>query len=464
MDLKRAELLALLAMAFGVFMDGLDSSIVNIALPTIAESFGVDANAVAWVTITYFMMIAGLMLSFGRLADSGHIRKIYVIGFAVFGASSLVCGLSQDLWTLVGARVVQGIGAAMLGAVAPMICVKFIPPNKLGLAMSVLMLSGAVGFGAGPAVGGFILDIASWNWAFFINVPIGIAAILFALWALPKDHDIKDAKLDIKGSALLLLSVICGVYILEMFSRDGQEIVCLVMGFIMVISMYLFIRTEGKTKNPMLNLVMFKDWTFDSVSMCYFLMNICYVGVSYLIPFYITKELDVSFTFAGILILIPSLITILVSVPAGRYADMHGRRTLSLVSCGALIMFCIGYLLLRPDMGWLPFIPIGIMGGIMWGLCGASVASRIVDHAPEEEKGMASTLSNFLYYCGGAIGSALFASLVTIGSDSIGIPLDLIPAEEFLEGFTFSMIPAIILGIATFISAAIVRHDYVKQS
>ena len=115
MDLKRAELLALLAMAFGVFMDGLDSSIVNIALPTIAESFGVDANAVAWVTITYFMMIAGLMLSFGRLADSGHIRKIYVIGFAVFGASSLVCGLSQDLWTLVVARVVQGIGAAMLG-------------------------------------------------------------------------------------------------------------------------------------------------------------------------------------------------------------------------------------------------------------------------------------------------------------------------------------------------------------
>jgi len=464
MDLKRVELLALLAMAFGVFMDGLDSSIVNIALPAIAESFGVDANAVAWVTITYFMMIAGLMLSFGRLADSGHIRKIYILGFAIFGASSLVCGLSQDLWTLVAARVIQGIGAAMLGAVAPMMCVKFLPPTKLGLGMSILMLSGAVGFGSGPAIGGLIMDIASWHWTFFINVPIGIIAILFAFRAMPKDHDIKDAKLDIKGSALLFLSVICGVYILEMFSRDGQGLICAVLAVLMVISIALFIRTENRAANPMLNLTIFKKWTFTSVSMTYLLMNICYVGVSYLVPFYIVKELDVSYTFTGLLILIPSIVTICVSIPAGKYADEHGRRTMSIVSCAALILSCIGYWLLRPDMGWLPFIPIGIMGGIMWGLCGASVASRIVDHAPAEEKGMASTLSNFLYYGGGSIGTALFASLATIGSDSIGIPLDLIPPEDFLLGFTFSMIPAIILGIATLLSAVIVKDDAVKPS
>lgn len=464
MDLKRTELLALLAMAFGVFMDGLDSSIVNIALPAIAESFGVDANAVAWVTITYFMMIAGLMLSFGRLADSGHIRKIYIFGFAIFGASSLVCGLSQDLWTLVGARIAQGIGAAMLGAVAPMMCVKFLPSSKLGLGMSILMLSGAVGFGSGPAIGGLIMDVASWHWTFFINVPIGIIAILFAMRAMPKDHDIKDAKLDLKGSALLFLSVVCGVYILEMFSREGQGIICAVLAVLMVVSIVLFIHTEKRTANPMLNLSIFKKWTFTSVSTTYLLMNICYVGVSYLIPFYIVKELDVSYTFTGLLILVPSIVTICVSIPAGRYADEHGRRTMSIFSCMALIVFCIGYWLIRPEMGWLPFIPIGIMGGIMWGLCGASVASRIVDHAPNEEKGMASTLSNFLYYGGGSIGTALFASLATIGSDSIGIPLDMIPPEDFLLGFTFSMIPAIILGVATLLSAVIVKDDAVTHS
>lgn len=442
-------------MAFGVFMDGLDSSIVNIALPSIAETFGVDANAVAWVTITYFMMIAGLMLSFGRLADSGHIRKIYILGFAIFAASSLVCGLSQDLMTLVAARVVQGIGAAMLGAVAPMICVKFIPLSKLGLAMSVLMVSGAVGFGCGPAIGGLIMDLSSWHWTFFINVPIGIAGILFALRALPKDHDIKEAKLDLAGSALLFISVISGVYILEMFSRDGQGIICAVMAAVMVLGMALFVRTEKRTENPMLNLGMFKDWSFDSVALCYLLMNICYVGISYLVPFYITKELDMSYTVAGLLILIPSVVTVIVSIPAGKFADIHGRRGLAVVSCIALIMFSIGYWLIRPEMGWFPFLPIGLMGGIVWGLCGASVASRIVDHAPDDDKGIASTLSNFLYYTGGSIGCALFASLATIGSGSIGVPLDLISPEDFLDGFIFSMVPAIILGVATLMTALV---------
>ncbi len=127
MNLSKAELLALLAMAFGVFMDGLDSSIINIALPVIAEYFGTDTSSVAWVTVVYFMMIAGLMLTFGRIADSGHIRKIYIVGFALFSVSSLTCGLSTSLEMLVASRVVQGIGAAMLGAVAPMICVKFLP-------------------------------------------------------------------------------------------------------------------------------------------------------------------------------------------------------------------------------------------------------------------------------------------------------------------------------------------------
>ena len=136
----------------------------------------------------YFMMIAGLMLTFGRISDSGHLRKVYVIGFILFTVASLACGLSNDLFSLVASRAVQGLGAAMLGAVAPMICVKLISPRRLGVAMSVLMVGGAIGFGCGPAVGGFIVDVSSWHWAFFINVPVGIAAILFSLRALPKDH------------------------------------------------------------------------------------------------------------------------------------------------------------------------------------------------------------------------------------------------------------------------------------
>jgi MFS family permease len=317
------------------------------------------------------------------------------------------------------------------------------------------MVSGAIGFGAGPAVGGIIMDMASWHWAFFINVPIGIVAILFALRALPDDHDAVDAKLDLAGSASLFLAVIAGVYILEMFSREGQTLICAVMAVVMVVSLVFFIYSEKRAKNPTLNLTMFRDWKFDSLSLCYLLMNICYMGVAYLLPFYLTKELDISYTFIGMLILLPSVITMIISIPAGKYADTRGRRGMAITSCVALIIMTIGYWLIRPDMGWYPFIPIGILGGIMWGLCGPSVASRIIDRAREEDKAIASTMSNFLYYAGGSIGSALFASLATIGSGSSGIPLDLIAPEDFLVGFTFAMIPAIALAVATLMTALV---------
>ena len=463
MDLSRKEVLALLAMAFAVFMDGLDASIVNIALPSIAESFGTDTNAVAWVTITYFMMIAGLMLSFGRLAESGHIRKVYIIGFVLFSGASLMCGLSQNLITLVAARVIQGIGAAMIGAVAPMICVKFISGSKLGLALSILMFSGAIGFGAGPAIGGFIVDLASWHWAFFINVPIGILAILFAFRALPKDRVESKSKLDMKGTVAIFLTMICGVYVLEMFSQDGQGEVCLIMGVISIVSMIAFIIIEKRVECPMLNLRMFKEWKFDSATTSYLLLNLAYMGIAYIIPFYLTKELELSYTFSGLIILIPSIVTIILSIPAGRYSDKHGRRGMAIVAVLFMLAASIGYYLITPDMGWWPFIPIGIMGGIFWGLCG-NLASRIVDLSIEEEKGMASTLTSFLYYMGGSIGTALFASLLTFGSGSIGIPIEEISAEAFMDGYTFAVMFAIPICVVALILTWIVNENKVRTS
>ncbi len=464
MNLTRAELLALLAMAFAVFMDGLDSSIVNIALPSIAESFGADANAVAWVAVTYFMMIAGMMLTFGRIADMGHIRRIFIIGFGLFAASSLLCGLSWNLEILIFARTVQGIAAAMLGAVAPMVCVKFLPPTKLGLGMSVLMLSGAVGFCSGPAVGGVLIDVLSWHWAFFINIPIGIFAILFAFRALPDETPVKGAKLDLTGCALLFVAIVCAVYIVEMFAKDGQATICMVLGVIAIVSLVLFVRAEKKAAYPMLNVSMFRDWRLDSAMLTYFLTSIAYVGIAYLIPFYLIKELEMSYTLAGFIVLIPSIFTIIISIPAGHYGDTHGRRNLSIICTVSMLASAVGYALIRPDMGWLPFIPIGLLCGIFWGSCGASLASRIVDLSPEKEKGMASTISNFLYYVGGSFGTALFATMVSYGSGSIGVPVDLISPEDFMDGYMLCMYVGIILSVVAIITAIIIDERKIKSA
>ncbi|AMK14320.1 MFS transporter [methanogenic archaeon mixed culture ISO4-G1] len=459
MNMSRAELLALLAMAFGLLMDGLDASIVNIALPSIAEYFGTDTNEVAWVTISYFMMIAGMMLIFGRIADSGHIRKIYIAGFVIFAATSLVCGLSQNLMTLVAARCAQGVGAAMLAAVAPMICVKFIPARNLGVAMGVFMLAGSIGFGCGPAVGGIIVDLSSWHWCFFINVPIGVLGVLMALRGLPKDHDISKARLDLKGSLLIATCVISAVYILEMFTRDGQGLVCAVLGAVVFITLALFVYVEKRVDHPMLNVGMFRDWRLGASLMCYMLINVAYMGIYYILPFYMIKELELDYAFSGIVILIPSVVCALISLPAGRYCDLHGRRGTAIACAALMIVTSFGFMCLTPELGWWPLVPVGIMGGIVWGLCGPSVASRIIDLAPLEEKGMASTLSNLMYYAGGSIGTALFATLLTFGAGSIGIPIEDIASEAFMDGYVFTMVCAICIAAVAVVCAYAIKEN-----
>ncbi len=464
MMLSRLELIAMTAMVLGVVMDGLDSSIINIAVPIIAESFGTDTNAIAWVTIVYFIMIAGLMLAFGRIADSGHIKKVYVTGFAIFAGGSLLCGLSESLEFMIFARVIQGLGAAMLAAVAPMFCVKFLPTSKLGLGMAILSVGGAIGFGVGPAIGGLIIEVASWHWAFFINIPIGIIGILIALRGLPKDNALGKPKLDMTGTAILFIAVLCGVLALELFSYPGYGTTCIVLAVAMLILLFIFAVVEKKVKFPMLNVKMFGDWRFIALISCYLVTNICYMGVFYIIPFLMTKAMGMNTLTTGLVLLIPSIISGTLTIPVGRYCDVHGRRNTAIICAIFLVIVSICYAIVDPSYGWVSLIPAFIAAGLMWGTIGPSSCSRIIDISKNEDKGMASTITNFLYYSGGSIGTALFASLLTFGAGSAKIPVELMSVESFMQGYYFAMLCAIAISFLAVLSAWIVKEDKIKKA
>ena len=158
------------------------------------------------------MMMAGLLLTFGRMADVGHLKRVFIMGFALFTAGSLACGITPSFEVLLVSRTVQGIGAAMIGATAPMMIVKFLPPRNLALGMGVLTLACSGGFAVGPAIGGIITDVLGWHWIFLINVPIGVFAILFSLKVIPDDvHTGERANYDLRGTALLFVSIVSGV-------------------------------------------------------------------------------------------------------------------------------------------------------------------------------------------------------------------------------------------------------------
>jgi MFS family permease len=221
-DPLRQKLL-LAAIALGVVMDGIDGSIVNVALPTMAAYFDTDTGTIAWVIITYLLMMAGLLLVFGKLADRGLAKKLFLVGFIIFTVCSAACGIAPTLDILLAARILQGTGAAMIAAVAPLLCIRYLPKEMLGTALGVIAATASIGFAAGPAIGGILTQYLSWHWIFLVNIPIGIIGILFASRVIPPDQpeDCTTRCFDYPGAVALFGAMICCTFVLEEVAARG---------------------------------------------------------------------------------------------------------------------------------------------------------------------------------------------------------------------------------------------------
>ena len=457
--LGRSEILILVAMGLAVFMDGVDGSIVNVALPTIADYFHIDASTASWVTILYFMMMAGLLLTFGRMADVGHLKRVFIMGFALFTAGSLACGITPSFEVLLVSRTVQGIGAAMMGATAPMMIVKFLPPRNLALGMGVLTLACSGGFAVGPAIGGIITDVLGWHWIFLINVPIGVFAILFSLKVIPDDvHTGKRANYDLRGTSLLFVSIVSGVYALEGMSHPESRMECIVTGSVCILFLVLFVMNSRRTEKPLLNLEMFRNWKVISLLTSFTLVNLTYMGILYLIPFYMTLVLGLSSSMCGLLLFMPPLITLVLALPVGRLCDLYGRRPFAIGSAISMLAYSIILALMRPDMGYVILLPIGVLMGLNWGLFGASATSRVIEILPDEDKAMGSSMMNFFIYMGSTVGTALFAAFFSIVGETGGTPIDMLDVDVFMAGFTPAMVLACVLSAICVVTAWIVKE------
>lgn len=454
---ERGSTLIIITMVFGVLMDGIDGSIVNVALPSIADSFGTDTSVVSWVTISYFLMLAGLLLPFGKIADAGHIRKVFLSGFAVFTIGSLACALSPTLAVLVASRILQGIGAAALAAVAPMICVKLLSAKHLGKSLGIMTVAAALGFAIGPALGGLLVGLLSWHWIFLINLPLGIAAIAIGHVALPKEEK-TSFFVDRKGTALLFLAIAFGVYAIERMSYAEERTACILAGSVAIVMLILFVVESLCASDPLLDVRVFKIRDLDLTLISYMIINLVYMGVLYILPFYMEIELGLSSLACGGILLLPSLISLSLSIPAGNYTDRHGRRLFAVIASFLGIVYTAMLYAIDPDMGIVPMIVISVVIGLMWGLCGAASSGRIVDSLPDEQKAIGSSLMNFIVYIGSTIGTALFASLLTTGSGSAGVAIEDLSPEAFMEGMVVAMLCGVLLSVVSFVTAFAVKE------
>ena len=212
---RSQQLLIVISVAFSSFMARLNNYTVNVSLPTISHDFNIGTGEASRVVMSYLLIITSSLLLFGKLADRVGLKRIFIIGYIVFVAGSLLCGISRGIDTLIGARFVQGIGSAMLLATSFAIISKFIPPDRTGWAFGITSTASALGVATGAPVGGLITGYLSWHWVFLINVPIGIIAFIIASKKIPDERpqtktselerfDFLGAVLSFLGLAILL--------------------------------------------------------------------------------------------------------------------------------------------------------------------------------------------------------------------------------------------------------------------
>ncbi|HEY5529448.1 MAG TPA: MFS transporter [Thermoleophilia bacterium] len=321
--------LVLAAVMVGTFMAPLDSSIVNVALPTLRSAFNVPITSVEWVVVAYLLVISTLLLTFGRLADMIGLKSVYMMGFALFTVGSLACALAWSIWSLVGFRVLQALGAAMMFAAGPAIITAAFPPTERGRALGLVGVAVSAGMTVGPTVGGVIVGIASWRWIFLINVPIGIVALLLS-WRAIAGSSSRDQKSDPLGAILSFVALLPVLLALSQGSEWGwTSPLVLAMFAVSMAAGAAFILAERKVHEPMLDLSLFRVRLFSAGLLSAMASFVVTGAVLFTMPFYLQTAHGIGVSTAGLL-MTPLPLAMLVFGPiSGALSDRIGSRVLS---------------------------------------------------------------------------------------------------------------------------------------
>lgn len=342
---------ALAGLSLSMLMPSLDTSIANVALPSMAQAFGASFQNIQWVVLVYLLAITSLIVSVGRLGDIFGRRRLLLAGISLFTLASLLCGVSDKLWLMVAARAAQGVGAAIMMALAVALVGDTIPKEKTGSAMGLLGTMSAIGTTLGPTLGGVLIAGFGWQTIFLINLPLGLANLLLAWRYLPTDRPAADKTgaekptIDKIGTLLLTLTLVA--YALAMtlgHGHFGRLNMSLLLAS--VLGAGLFVLVETHIASPLIRLTMFRDPVLSTSLIMGALVSTVMMATLVVGPFYLSQALGLPATSVGFVLSIGPLVAALAGVPAGRLVDRFGARRvivagLCAIATGSLFLFLL---------------------------------------------------------------------------------------------------------------------------
>ena len=400
------------AVGMGVFLATIDGSIVNISLPTLVTSFNTDFALVQWVVLAYLLTVTTLMLGVGRLADIYGKKPIYTAGFIVFTIGSVLCGLSPTIYTLIGFRVVQAVGAAMIMALGMAITTEAFPPSERGRALGITGTIVSVGIAVGPTLGGLIVKNLSWHWIFFVNLPVGIFGTFMVVRYVPTFRPPGGQRFDYWGALSLCISLLSLLVALTLGQRIGfgDQIVMLLVGSFIVF-LVIFISLELRIEQPMIDLRLFRNSLFSVSLATGFMIFICLSGTLILMPFYIQNVLGYDPQQTGLLMATVPVALGIIAPLSGSLSDRFGSRP---ITVAGLAVLTVGFLAVSSldaettTLGYvLRFLPVGL--GV--GMFQSPNNSAIMGAAPRDRLGIASGMLAVTRTLGQTTGIATLGAL-----------------------------------------------------
>lgn len=451
----RSNNLALAAITLASIMGPIDASAVNVALPTIATFFDVDISTVQWIPAAHLLAVSSLILLFGRAGDVFGCRRIFLLGIVGFTSSSILCGLSASVRWLIAFRVLQGVMASMMMAVAYALVAVVFPPSERGKALGVYTLGIAAGLTIGPILGGLVTSILGWRYVFIINIPVGASSVIMALKSIPEVRG-GSGKLDIYGAIAISTFLLSLLLFLSRIQISGFSPASIGLLALSSASLALLIYLEFRVPQPLLSPELFRNKTFSFANLSAMLNYISQYIIFFLTPFYLQRILHLSSSDAGAVMTAFPLAFLLLSPVSGALSDRIGTRILA--SLGSSL--CAVSLILMSQLGGsasaLDIVLRLLLFGLGVGIFQPPNNSAIMGSAPKTHMGVASGVLATLRNVGMAFGVSVSVVILRISAPAEALYkpyLEGLEADLFLLGLRKSyLVGAILAGISALTS------------
>src|SRR6202163_36810 len=410
--------LVLVVLTTGFFMILLDTTIVNVAIPAMSAGLNTTLDQILWVLNAYILVYAVLLITAGRLGDLYGQRTLFAIGLFVFTLASALCGLSQNVGELIAARILQGVGGALLTPQTLSIITSLFPPERRGAAFGVWGGVAGLATVAGPTVGGAIITYIDWRWIFFINVPIRIAALIATFVIIPDLRPGRHHGWDIVGVLLAtagLFGIVFGLIEGQRYNWGefayGITIPEIIIGGVALIILFVF--WERFQAEPLVPLSLFEERNFAVANWVAAAISFGMLSLFLPIVIYLQSVRGFSALTAGLTLAPMSLVSMFTAPFAGRMADRIGGKYILMTG---ITVFAIGFVALTlvagPDSTWINFLVPAMVAGAGMGMTFAPMTTVAMRNISPRMAGAASGVLNTTRQVGAAVGSAVVGALL----------------------------------------------------